>query len=276
VREGVPSITARAVALFRGLGGGSAMRSLFSPRARAVLSAVDRAPFLLTAAKTLTGGLLEHVCLRTAAIDAQLKRALSSGISQLVILGAGLDARAFRMPELAGVEVYEVDHPSTQAFKRARAERLSPTARALHFVGVDFERESIGDRLQQAGHRPQLPTVWIWEGVTMYLEEAAFDATLQVIGDRSAPGSVALITYGDPTLSDSLERIAPLLLAGLKVLGEPMKGRMTFDTLRAKCERHGFAIESHEGSPDWAARQTGPAPSRWIFSERLISARKIS
>ena len=71
---------------------------------------------------------------------------------QLVILGAGLDARAYRLPELAGVDVYEVDFPATQQDKHDRIKGLRPVARSLRHVPVDFGRDALGSALAAAGH----------------------------------------------------------------------------------------------------------------------------
>ena len=81
---------------------------------------------------------------RTVAIDDALRDGLAA---QLVILGAGLDGRAWRMAELAGADVFEVDHPASQAEKRDRSGGLSPTAKSLHFVPVDFTTDDLGAAL---------------------------------------------------------------------------------------------------------------------------------
>src|SRR5690348_8576517 len=78
--------------------------------------------------------------IRTVAIDRAVRDAASP---QVVILGAGLDGRAWRMPELADADVFEVDHPDSQRDKRERAAALTPTARAIHFVPVDFTRDDL-------------------------------------------------------------------------------------------------------------------------------------
>src|SRR5690606_11278337 len=107
--------------------------------------------------------------LRTLAIDALVTEGMREGIEQCVILGAGLDARAYRLPALTGKKVYEVDHPATQRFKRSRSKRLPSPMAELVYVSVDFGREAIDDRLLQAGFDPSVPTLFVWEGVTMYL-----------------------------------------------------------------------------------------------------------
>jgi len=123
---------------------------------------------------------------RTVAVDDAVRAAASP---QLVILGAGLDGRAWRMPELRDVTIFEVDHPDSQREKRARASTLEPMARDVRFVPVDFTRDRMDDALATAGHDPVRPTTWIWEGVVMYLTQAEAEATLGVIERRSAPRS---------------------------------------------------------------------------------------
>src|SRR5262249_46565830 len=98
---------------------------------------------------------------RTIAVDEAVREARSP---QLVILGAGLDGRAWRMRELAETTVFEVDHPDTQREKRSRIGTLAQAARDVRFVPVDFTRDSLDEALAAAGHDPARPTTWIWEG----------------------------------------------------------------------------------------------------------------
>src|SRR5689334_16105073 len=157
---------------------------------------------------------------RTLAIDAAIRAAHTP---QVVILGAGLDGRAFRMPELRDSVVFEVDHPDSQPDKRARSANLTACARTLRFVAVDFERDSLDAALGAAGHDRALATTWVWEGVVMYLAPADVDATLAVIERRSAPRSRLIVLYHSPK---------PLLrVVGFFVrrLGEPLRSSFTPD-----------------------------------------------
>src|SRR5213075_1945870 len=86
---------------------------------------------------------------RTMAIDEAVKGAASP---QVVILGAGLDGRAWRMQELRGAVVFEVDHPDSQSDKRGRVGGLTQTAREVSFVPVDFERDRLDEALAKSGH----------------------------------------------------------------------------------------------------------------------------
>src|SRR4051812_20671132 len=131
----------------------------------------------------------DMIALRTAAIDMAVREAIAGGVTQLVILGAGYDGRAWRMSELAGVKVFEVDHPATQGDKRAHLSELPPAIGVVSFVTIDFERESLDIVLDRAGHDRSAPTCWIWEGVVMYLTRDAMRSTLAGIAGRSARGS---------------------------------------------------------------------------------------
>ncbi|WP_067889754.1 class I SAM-dependent methyltransferase [Nocardia vaccinii] len=129
---------------------------------------------------------------RTVVIDDAVRAA---GNPQLVVLGAGLDARAWRMPELGEAAVFEVDHPASQGDKRERAEGLEPVAKSLSYVPVDFARDALGSALAAGGHDPAAATTWIWEGVLPYLTTEQVESTLAVVAERSAAGSRLVATY---------------------------------------------------------------------------------
>src|SRR5207244_12380639 len=92
----------------------------------------------------------DTIALRTTAIDTAVRAAIATGATQLVILGAGYDGRAWRMREPAGVRVFEVDHPAKQSDKRAHLSELPPATAIVSFVSIDFERESLGTALKLA------------------------------------------------------------------------------------------------------------------------------
>jgi methyltransferase (TIGR00027 family) len=170
---------------------------------------------------------------RTVAIDDAI-RAL--GAPQLVILGAGLDGRAWRMPELRDAIVFEVDHPDSQREKRSRASSLTRAAREVRFVPVDFERDSLDEALAAAGHDPLRPTTWVWEGVVMYLTPADVERTLGLIARRSAAGSRLVVAYHAPAL------LLRFLGVFTRRLGEPLRSTFTADAMRALLARHRFEV----------------------------------
>lgn len=174
---------------------------------------------------------------RTVEIDNAIRAAAHP---QLVILGAGLDGRAWRMPELRDATVFEVDHPDTQREKRARIDSLTRAAGDVRFVPVDFARDSLDAALSAAGHDPARPTTWAWEGVIMYLTQDAIDTTLSVIARRSARPSRLVVNY--------LTRALMVRIVGLLVrrVGEPFRSFSTPDAMRALLASHGFAVARDE------------------------------
>ncbi|MEO7223148.1 MAG: SAM-dependent methyltransferase [Devosia sp.] len=142
-----------------------------------------------------------------------------AGIGQVVVLGAGFDTRAYRIPQLAGVPVYEVDHPVTQAQKRAALKGVvTPFPANVQFVGVDFETDDLGERLRAAGYREHLRTLFVWQGVSMYLTQAGIDRTLSLIAQHSAAGSAVVFDYFDARAMQSGE--ATLIRFFTAIMGE--------------------------------------------------------
>jgi methyltransferase (TIGR00027 family) len=149
---------------------------------------------------------------RTVAIDDAVRARL---VPQLVIVGAGLDDRAWRMPELADVEVFEVDHPASQRDKRNRVGDLQPLAKSVRFMPVDFARDRLDTAVASAGHRPEVATTWVWEGVVPYLSRAEVAATVQAVSGRSAAGSRLVVNYQSPALSAAVGRLAARAMAAM-------------------------------------------------------------
>jgi methyltransferase (TIGR00027 family) len=168
---------------------------------------------------------------RTVAIDADLRNAT---VTQVVILGAGLDGRAWRMRELATSLVFEVDHPDSQHQKRQRVASLTLAAREVRFVPLDFRLGNLAYALEAAGHNPHLPTAWLWEGVVMYLDRDEIETTLRIVEDRSAPGSRLIVAYHQPAW------MLLLLAVIVRRLGEPIRTVLTPHQMREMLARYGF------------------------------------
>jgi len=202
---------------------------------------------------------LELVPLRVLAIDAELAEAAAAGVRQVVILGAGLDTRAWRMPALAGSTVYEVDHPASQRWKRGRVARLAPCAGHVRFVPVDFETDDLAAALAAAGHDRLAPTIWVWEGVVVYLTDTALDAGLDGIAARSAPGSRAVIQYNAPGRHRAQDLVFRQGILGL--FGEAQVGFRSRETMAAALDHHGLEVTADTGAADWARAVGAPPPA---------------
>ena len=221
----------------------------------------------------LTLGVSTGVPLRTAAIDAVVRAAVADGASQLVLLGAGLDARAWRMPELRDVRVFELDHPATQAYKRERVAGLAVKSAEIRFCSLDFESRSISDALGDADFDGAAKTVWVWEGVTMYLTRPAYDASLDAIKELAAPGSHIAFTYVPPSYGNAVSRAIGDVAA--KVIGEPLAGLIAKEDVADSLSTRGFEIESDDSAIEWAERFWPAGEQRIVRPyERLAVARR--
>lgn len=145
--------------------------------------------------EALIPGLYMFIQARTHHIDRVVADALDRGLDQLVILGAGLDSRAYRFRDrLHDVRVLEVDFPATARQKREQLARADVAADRVQFVEVDFTRETLATRLPREGFELGARTLFIWEGVTMYLPESAVVETLSFVGTCGA-GSAIVFDY---------------------------------------------------------------------------------
>jgi methyltransferase (TIGR00027 family) len=184
----------------------------------------------------LSGARAQVTC-RSRYTEDSLARAIASGVSQYVMLGAGLDSFAYRSPLASQVRVFEVDHPATQEWKR----QVQTAPDGLTFVPVDFAADSLGDRLAQVRFDFTAPALVSWLGVTMYLDTDAIEQTLAVIGGF-APGSELIVDYMLPTgLRDAAgDMYAELVGQASAERGEPWLSCLSPDEMTALLGRHGF------------------------------------
>ncbi|MFE2990622.1 class I SAM-dependent methyltransferase [Streptomyces sp. NPDC059262] len=141
-------------------------------------------------------GVASSIIIRTKFLDDLLDRATEAGIRQVVLLGAGMDSRAFRMGWPAGTRLFEVDTAEPLGFKASvlRQEGAVPGCERIT-VPVDL-REDWPGALAAAGHDPALPTVWIAEGLLIYLPQDAVELLLDQVSALSATGSRMGLTLG--------------------------------------------------------------------------------
>lgn len=159
---------------------------------------------------------------RTQWIDREASDALTR-IPQLVLLGAGFDTRAFRLSAAKHVSTFELDHPETSRTKQSiLSKAFGSMPGQVHFVQIDFNRQSLADALNPAGFNTTQPACFIWEGVTNYLTADAIDSTLRQIA-KAAPGSILLFTYIHRAVLDHPESFfgAEKMIARLQSYGEP-------------------------------------------------------
>jgi methyltransferase (TIGR00027 family) len=194
------SITAQGIAFVRALESSkpAGERICYDPLARQLISPAFYLLCKLSAgyAERKGPGVLGFLAARCRYIDDYLQACLETGLDQLVILGAGLDSRAYRFEQLAGrVRVFEVDHPATQQVKiRKLAKVLGKLPEHVTHVPIDFNEETL-QKLFDFDYNPQVKTLFIWEGVVHYITAEAVDQTLESVLKNSAPGSSIIFDY---------------------------------------------------------------------------------
>lgn len=188
----------------------------------------------------LAQSLRAHVVLRSRFAEDRLAEAAGRGITQYILLGAGLDTFAFRQPPWAqSLHILEVDHVQTQLLKHQLMDAADLSAPAnVSYLSVDFERESLRESLLRHGVAFDQPTFFSWLGVTMYLQEPAIDAVLRLVADFPS-GSEIVLTFAQPPneKSDGTARLA----ARTAALGEPMVSFFTPAAMEIKLRRAGFS-----------------------------------
>jgi methyltransferase (TIGR00027 family) len=191
-------------------------------------------------------GFAQAVHVRTRHIDSVFEESVKSGANQVVILGAGLDSRAYRFDErLGGGHVFEVDFPPTQEYKKKRVREIRGSLPAhVRYVPIDFTKDDLKSVLEAAGYDRTKKTTFVWEGVTFYIPEEAVDATLRFVATHSAPGSRIIFDYfvasalkaPTATLKDVMKR--------LEAVREPLIFGLPDDDRQGFITRRGLRIVS--------------------------------
>jgi methyltransferase (TIGR00027 family) len=262
------------MALFRALESSlpEARRLFADPLARAFLSP----PLALVARCAAVPGLRELVVrlidsrvpgartsavARTRFIDDAIAASLPRQAEQLVLLGSGFDSRAWRLPELRRVVVFDVDHPDTLRVKRSVLKQvLSDSTQRVRFVETDFDQRELERAMSAAGYRESARTFFLWEGVTNYLSEAAVDRTLRWCS-RAAAGSQLLFTYvhRDVLTKPSSFAGTDRLRASLEKFGESWTFGIEPGNLPEILSRRGLILERDLGASDYRRLYYGEA-----------------
>jgi len=142
-------------------------------------------------------GIYEYVIVRTKYIDAVFKQALVEQFDQILIFGAGFDTRALRFQDAMGnTNVFELDVPLTQQAKIGQYEkRHLAIPENLTFIAIDFNKESLSTKLNEAGFSKNQRSLFILEGLVMYLQPESVDETFRIIRDYSGNGSWVVFDY---------------------------------------------------------------------------------
>jgi methyltransferase (TIGR00027 family) len=223
-------------------------RELLDPSERAVVDGVRAAAVPTGAGERMAYELVRRTGVtmvpRTVAIDDAIR---SHGASQVAIVGAGLDARAWRMRELTRADVFEVDHPASQEEKRRRVGDLAPLARRVVWVPVDLASDRLGAALEAAGFDRRSGTTWVWEGVVPYLSAEEVSSTVAQVAELSAPDSRLVVNYQMKSLPTSVMRAVMRLVLRIArqpdpLRGEPWRSKWRPDQMRKMLSDNGFRV----------------------------------
>ncbi len=265
--ENIPSTTAEAVCLMRAHEHLRAKHRVVDdpyaswflrPITRTALASEELLPLLGRYAEQASDGLLQFVVARHRYMDDALRRAIRTGIDQVVLLGAGYDMRAYRLADvIRSRTVFEVDHPATSRRKARIVKRHAADLPevAVERVEVDFETQSFRTELRRRGFHERRKTFFVWEGVSMYLTRSSVVKTLETIRAMSAPGShVVLDLWYLPDEHDlvaAARRLSPNLLG---LLGEPITFGIHPEDATPFFERRGYAVRDVSGAAELRTR----------------------
>jgi methyltransferase (TIGR00027 family) len=210
--------------------------------------------------------------------DEEVESALGRGVDQYVILGAGLDSFAWRRTDLmADIELFEVDHPGTQGWKKQRIDIAGLTMPTnIHFVAMDFSSsDSLYLGMTKAGFDPQRPSIWAWMGVVVYLHTDAVESTLCDVAALAAPGSRLLASYTvAPDLMDADSReFGDLARAASAENGEDHITVLGADEIEGMARDAGWrtatSVDPSSFAPWFSNRSDGLTPASY---ERILVA----
>ncbi len=190
---------------------------------------------------------------RAAYCERILLHEIALGVKQYVILGAGLDTFSFRQRELENkIEVFEVDHPSTQRFKKERIKEAElEVPNHLHFVSMDFTKGFSYEQLRNEGFENK-KTFFSLLGVTYYLTKEELSSLIECLFEMVPEGSSIVFDYPDENLftekglSNRVENMVKMAAVG----GEPMKSCFSYTEMEALLEKAGLLIYEHLSPED--------------------------
>ncbi len=275
MKHGRPSITAEFIALFR------ALETARQPRERRLFEDPFASRFLRPTLKAAAGfalipGLGELVpwfidrtwagarasaVARTLYIDEALAAALAGGLEQAVILGAGYDTRAGRIPGMDRLRVFEVDHPDTQRIKKEKLSKILGAFPAhVTYVAADFTSPGFAEVMAAAGFNPAVRSFFILEGVVSYLPEEAIDAVFRWVSASAPAGCRLVFTYTDhrAPLSPREARGRKRQLLLLSRIGEKHTAVLSSDQLPGFLRDRGLDLVEDVDAGEYCVRYLGP------------------
>jgi methyltransferase (TIGR00027 family) len=274
--------TARNMAAFRALESAKPARErlFYDPYAKRFLSPSQR---LLAACSGVTvlrrlvelyadrrapGARISGIA-RTRLIDDWLGEEVRNGVLQIVVLGAGFDCRALRLSSLAELPLIEIDRSEMIAYKNRLLDRESQGRRNVKRVEADFLKESFADRLRDVGYASGLKTLFLWEGVTNYLDDKSVAAVFDFVAGNAPAGSRIAFTYvhADAVAGRFDAPGLRSLLGALRQRGEPWTFGFEPEALPSYLAARHFKLIVDLGAAEYRRRYWKSMPERGIGYE---------
>ncbi|MBN2005670.1 MAG: SAM-dependent methyltransferase [Anaerolineae bacterium] len=251
------------------------------PTFRLILNAARWSPlykWLFNFYEKQARGIWGGVLCRKRYIDDRLLKAVADGVQAGVILGAGLDTRAYRLPALAALPVFEVDLPENSAYKKAQLQKVfGMVPDHVTLTPLDFDTQDLGSALESQGYRPDHRSFFIWEAVTQYLTETGVRRTLDYLS-QAKPGSRLVFTYVCKDFIDGTARYGLDKLYEIYRVKRPI-WHFGLDPARvaAFLEPYGWKEVEQLGGQEYIARYLNPAgrPMPVMEIERVVYAEKV-
>jgi methyltransferase (TIGR00027 family) len=240
MRESGPSLTAQRVAAHR-LQFERVATSYGDPSADVALASDVAEGYAASA-----GRMHEYLRARTGFFDRVVVGSMEAGIRQVVVGGAGYDGRSLRYAK-PGTQWFELDHPATQADKLARLNRLRINPVNVRFVAADFAEDAVAHKLTSAGLDTTGATLFLLEGVAVYLEIAVLERILQNFRLAAGDGSRLAISVSIASAGSNAVARATFY-AGAAALGEPVRSTLGLTEAEEVLERSGWRLASDGGT----------------------------
>jgi|TARA_B110000902_G_C14242199_1_gene562870 methyltransferase (TIGR00027 family) len=196
----------------------------------------------------LLPGITLHYILRKRHVEELALKAIDDGVTQVVMLGAGFDTLSWRLHrQYSEVNFIEIDHPATQKLKPAALNKSNAQGPNMHFLSVDFSTQDLQSRLGEfTGFEPTRRTLFICEGVLMYLDVKDVNHLFTSIQNLTGPGTEFLFSTLEPRKSPK-NTIPSLLYHYLRFISEPINWDIDSDKMAAFLASHNCELESIAG-----------------------------
>jgi len=222
-------------------------------------------------------GLWGGIMARKQYIDDVISGAVGGPIEQVVNLGAGFDTRAFRLPELRSIPVWEVDQPANIEIKRNRLLSIfGEVPGHVNLVSIDFDQQNLETALPIHGYTTSKKTFFIWEGTTQYVSEAGIWATLDFL-EKVPAGSRLVLTYTPKDFIDGENFYGcEYLYKQMRIKDQIWLTGFDPQTISGLLARYGWKVREHLGYDELDERYVKPTGRKlgWMAIERIVEAEK--